>query len=456
MIPFLHGLENYTKKVSSHSGVHFEKLSVLIAGLVILFISLALFPKMVLPAVSLALFLSPLWLSALVVSAAWFMWITLKRGEFIAKQNYLLLEIKPPRNLEKTPLAMEAVISGIHLDPGESNWYKEYLQGAVRPYFSLEIASFEGQVHFFIWTRVGFRRAIETSIYAQYPGAQVVEVPDYTQTISAKPEEWEIWGCDFKHSRPDSYPIKTYVDYGLDKVQKEPEQVDPLANVIEFMGAFGKGEYFWLQFIVRVHKGEKYKKLTADGKAFTWKNEATEKVDEIRKLAQRKSTYTDPVTGKVVISEGFPNPTKGQQELIAAIERNVAKLGFDTGIRAIYMARPGHFSGTTIASIKGLFKAFSSETHNDITWNTSRGLLKFEDYPWEINVEKRKNKVRRKLVDAFRRRQFFHSPYPNTDYMVMSTEELATVFHIPSYAVETPGLPRIQSATSTAPANLPI
>jgi len=40
--------------------------------------------------------------------------------------------------------------------------------------------------------------------------------------------------------------------------------------------------------------------------------------------------------------------------------------------------------------------------------------------------------------------------------MVMSTEELATVYHIPSHAVETPTLSRIQSATGEAPINLPM
>ena len=78
----------------------------------------------------------------------------------------------------------------------------------------------------------------------------------------------------------------------------------------------------------------------------------------------------------------------------------------------------------------------------------------FDDYPWEIGVNKLKNLVREDLVDAYRRRQFVYEPFVQ-DHMVMSTEELATVFHIPSKSVETPSLDRIPSATSTAPANLP-
>jgi hypothetical protein len=81
-----------------------------------------------------------LWLPALIIGGAWELWVTLKRSEFIAGQNYILLEVKPPRSLEKTPLAMEAVLSGMHHSPGEATWYKKYVRGAVRPWWSLEIA----------------------------------------------------------------------------------------------------------------------------------------------------------------------------------------------------------------------------------------------------------------------------------------------------------------------------
>jgi hypothetical protein len=82
-------------------------------------------------------------------------------------------------------------------------------------------------------------------------------------------------------------------------------------------------------------------------------------------------------------------------------------------------------------------------------------MTQFDDYPWEIGVDKLKSLYRMLVVDAYRRRQFYHEPYP-MEYAVMSTEELATIFHVPSRAVEAPALERIQSATSEAPPNLPV
>lgn len=448
MLPFLHALEQRAEKLKKNAGVRISPWPVFILGVSLLFLAFVLMTNIVEVALSMALFLAPLWLPFLIGFGAWRMWVILKRSEFIASQKYVLLEIRPPRNIIKTPLAMEAVLSGLHLNPGEGTWYKKYIQGGVRPWWSLEIASLEGQVRFFIWTRANFRRVVETQFYAQYPGTQILEVPDYTRLISGKSEEWGIWGCQFGHTKEDPLPIKTYVDYGLDKVQKEPEQVDPLANLIELMGSMRKGEFLWLQLAIRVHKGEKYQKGEYKGKGFKdWKDEAQALIEEIR--TSSRDTFIDAQGNE---QPGFPNMTKGQSEKIAAMERNVSKLPFDVGARGIYIAEPSRFDPANISALVGIFKQFSSEGWNG--FKPMGGMTVFDDYPWEIGVEKLKKETAEGLIDAYRRRQFFHEPYVE-EAMVMSTEELATIFHVPSATVETPSLPRIQSVTSEAPSNLP-
>ena len=464
MLPFLHALAELKKDTTNRLGIRFDPWPLLVLGFVFLFSAFVFMRDAVTLALSISLFLAPVWLPFLLREGVVKLWYVLKRSQFIAKQKYVLLEIKPPRNLVKTPLAMEAFLAGIHLTGGESTWYARF-KGGIRPFYSLEMASFEGQVHFFVWTRVNLRRIVEGQLYAQYPGVQVLEVPDYTRTISAKPEEWVIWGCDFGPTNKNPLPIKTYIDYGLDKVQKEPEQVDPLSNLIEFMSSIGKGEYIWLQFIIRAHKGEKYgvrpganvsSRLNEKGKPYTWIDEAEELIGEIRK--KTRDPYIDPVTGEE--RPGFPNPTKGQSEKIAAMERNVSKLAFDVGARGIYLAKQENFHGPTVGHLIALFKPFSTEGWNGI--NSTAWMKKFDDYPWEIGVEKEKELYRRKMIEAYRRRQFFYDPFfkgqvfpSDPKSMVMSTEELATIYHIPSRSVESPSLGRIQSATGEAPSNLP-
>jgi hypothetical protein len=453
-LPFLEHIEDGINTARDTWGIRPFRWPPFILGLLLLFIAFLFFPEQVTFSIQLALFLAPLWVPYMILTGAFVLWIVLRRSEFIAKLRYVLLEIKLPRNLVKTPLAMEAVFASLHFSKGESNWFQRLWQGGVRPYWSFEIASFEGEVHFFVWTRSDLRKLVENAFYAQYPGVQMVEVPDYTRTISAKPEEWAIWGCDYKHTNNiDAYPIKTYVEYGLDKTQKEPEQIDPMAHIIEFFGSLGKGEYLWMQFIIRMHQGEKYHKLTESGKPYTWRDQAREEIEKIRKQAGTKSKFFDPTTGKMIETEGFPNPTKGQMETIAAIERNTSKSGFDVGGRCVYIAKPEKFSATNITGMIALFRVFNVEGWNGLK-GTHFGMM-FSDYPWEFGNEHRKDEFRHHIVDAFRRRQYFHEPFQMHDPMVMSTEELATIYHVPSSSVDTPGLRRIQSVTAEAPANLP-
>ncbi len=442
----------FNKVIGSPTAVGTSLLPVFIVGFVMLGAVFFIVPSFSNKALPFVLFFAPVWMPILFVGAAWREWIIFRHSDFIASQKYVLLEIKPPRTHSKTPIAMEAVLSGLHLAPGESTWYSRSILGKMRPWWSLEIASIEGQVHFFIWTREAFKRNIETNFYSQYPGVQIVEVPDYTRLISGTPDKWGVWGCDFDHTKPDPYPIKTYIDYGLDKPSKEYEQTDPLANLIEFMSSFGPGEQIWMQLVIRVHKGDKYKKKNKDGSVYTWKDAAKEAVQEIRISTVGKVKYKDVFTGEMRETEGFPNPTKGESDTMAAIERNVGKLAFDVGARVIYLARPDKFAGEAVPGILGLFKQFSSESFNG--FKPTRWLAEFSEYPWEPFLKQRQDIARRKVVDAFRRRQYFYEPY-SLDYMVMSTEELATLYHVPSASIETPTLSRVTSATSTAPANIP-
>ena len=125
---------------------------------------------------------------------------------------------------------------------------------------------------------------------------------------------------------------------------------------------------------------------------------------------------------------------------------------FDTGIRAIYLAPADAYNGVMISQLIGMFKPFHSEVVNNLS--ITRWMATFDDQPWQDIGGHHRAHIRHQLVDAYRRRAYFHEPY-KLPYMVMNVEELATIFHIPSSGVTTPSLPRIQSSTAEAPSNLP-
>lgn len=401
-------------------------------------------------------FFAPIWVPLLLIHFTWLQWVRSRRAEFIASQENVLLELRMPRDTKKTPLAMEAVLSNLHIQSGESTSYAKYWQGKVRTWFSLEIVSIGGRIRFYIWTRAALRRGVEAAFYAQYPDMEIVEAEDYSLLYDPSAPQNDMFGEEWVHTKADPFPIKTYVDYKLDQPGAKPEEIiDPMAQMLELLGSLGPKEQIWFQMIIRTTKDEKYEgKRTKDGRAYTWKDHATDEIEKIRKETSRPGTYVDPVTGKVHETQGFPNPTKGQSDAMAAIERNISKPGFDVGMRGIYTAPKEAYQGSTIAFMLGtMMKPFSSEAFNGFK-PAQQFDTQFNDYPWEDPGGHHKQHLHEQLIEYYRRRSFYHDPYIG-NWMIMSTEELATIFHVPSAAVETPSLPRIQSATTGAPSNLP-
>ncbi|HYD93498.1 MAG TPA: hypothetical protein VEB18_03570 [Candidatus Paceibacterota bacterium] len=386
--------------------------------------------------------LAPLWLPLVVGRFALLRFIQMRRMAFLSEKKFVLLEIRLPRDTAKTPAAMETVLSNLHLGPGESTWHKKYVVGGVRPWWSLELVSIEGRVHFYIWTREDFRRAVEAYMYAQYANIEIIEAADYSRLRDAAHPPYKMSAYEYKHGKPDPYPIRTYVDYHLDKPPgKDEEQVNPLAQVLELLGSAGPGEQIWIQIMIRTTKNEKWRgKLNKDKKPYSWKDEAKELVDKTKK------SYTDEKTGAA-------NPTEQQKDLIKCIERNTGKMGFDVGIRAIYSAPIEKHSGSVGGYLSNIFKPFSSESLNSLegsgAWSNA-----FPDYPWANPGGKKEAAIMPEALELYRRRAYFYPPYRG-NWMIMSTEELATLFHIPPSTVQTPSMPRIQSTTGAAPANLP-
>jgi len=383
----------------------------------------------------------PYWLPILLIITFWNLWIKYKRKTFILDQEMVLLEIKLPLEIKRSPKAMEQVFAALHSGPNESTWWNRYVKGKVRPWWSFEIASIEGQVHFYVWTRAFYRNIVEAAIYGQYPEVEIHEAEeDYSRLTQLVPDKTRMWGCDFILSEIDAYPIKTYVDYGLDREGiKDEEKVDPMASFLEYFASAGKGEQLWMQVIIQQTKdNDKVNTNLPD-----WKKDALKEVDRLREQTVPKN-----------IPEGqtaFPNPTKGQSDTMAAIERSINKLGFNTGIRGIYIAEINAYKPQNIPGIITSMKHYSSNNLNgfDVARETDF------DYPRQDYKRIRENYEGRRKLEAYRKRSWFHPPYRNKPF-VLNTEELATIFHFPGSVAQTPGLQRIPSKRSDAPVNLPI
>jgi len=385
------------------------------------------------------------------------MFVRYNRKKFFAKQDYTVLEIRVPKEVAKSPVAMELFLNTVWQTSGESTWYDRNFLGKTRPWFSLEIVSIDGHIHFFIWTRASWQKHIESQIYAQYPGAEVEIVSDYAKMIhDFDPETMGLFGTEYALVKADPYPIKTYVDYGLNETAtKEEQKVDPISQVLEFLGQLGKDEQFWFQIICRAHRKEDpdpskriwWKPHTWNENMDKWSKDALEEVKRIRK--ENTTKFIDPVSKKE--QEGFPNLTKGQMDVISALERSISKPGFDIGLRSIYLAPKDNFNGTNIPMLVALLKPFNSPTLNSFKPKNTTSF----DYPWQDWNNIRANRLKKNLLYAYKKRSYFFAPVKE-QYCVLNTEELATIFHFPGTVVGTPTLGRLLSKKAEPPSNLPV
>lgn len=398
--------------------------------------------------------LAPFWLPIIFLNFAFKAWVNYKRADYWNnKLGSVLLELKLPREIYKSPLAMELVLNQLHQTADEGNRYLKYWKGQTRSWFSLEITSFGGEIHFYIWTRKKYRNGIEAHLYSQYPGIEIYEAEDYTKNFYYDPSQYKMFACQWELSEADPYPISTYVDYGLDKDPKEEYKIDPMTSQLEFLGTLTRGHNIWIQIIVRAHKKAKrllpisewFSKFALFEEYDSWKDEAKAEIDKIRKSLQPDD-------------KAFPRlATKGEQDRIAALERSIGKPGFDVSIRSIYFANKDTYDAVFLGGLLGSFKQYSALGYNGFK---SAGWSGKYGNPWEDWWKPDVTTLMPKVLEEYKFRSFFFSDYEGKWYyskpFILNSEELATIFHLPGSVASTPTLDRVPSRKIEAPANLPI
>ena len=78
-------------------------------------------------------------------------WLWGKNRIFRKNMKWMIVEIKIPRNIEKTPKAMESVFSALHAIRFKTPDFEDrYFRGEEPMWFSCELVGYAGGVHFFI------------------------------------------------------------------------------------------------------------------------------------------------------------------------------------------------------------------------------------------------------------------------------------------------------------------
>lgn len=389
-------------------------------------------------------------------------WLDYKKEQYLRSIKWVLLEVKPPPDVQKSPKIAENIFSGLHgvyIKP--INWRRRFFKGEVQTWFSLEIVGNGGETNFYIRTPEELRNLVETQIFSQYSDAEIKIADDYVSSLPRylPDDNYDLFGTELVFTKADAYPIKTYPFFEEESGKDEFKRTDPLAPLAEIMASLEPGEHIWLQLLIRP---------TGDA----WAKEAQAVVD---KLVGKEPKVERTMAGKIfdAVDQFFPGGgaapaeekkkeefsvqklTPGQKFVLDQVENKIAKLGFKAGYRFLYLARKDRFHKSHISAVVGTFKQVYSNNLNTFKPNGDTLTIGSGWFPWlfpsgtGFGLKREEFKRKWQIYQDYKKRAFVRQ------VIVLNTEELATLFHLPGIGVKAPAFPRVEAKKGQPPAGLP-
>ncbi len=403
------------------------------------------------------------------------------------QSKFILLELRIPREIMKNPRAMEQVLTAIHalrnvaMDLREIWW-----DGEVTVWYGLELVSLGGEVHFYIRTIKKQKDLIQAAFFSYYPDVEVLEVEDYVDRMPANMGEvhksgYNLWGTELVLAREAAYPIRSYLDF---ESPDEDKQYDPMASFLEVLGKVKKEETVaiqiliapaspnwgdaWKAFVEKLRLREQEKKKSS-GSTHTLGMEFPHilPVFPVNKVGEGDKDASTP------LMKSFMR-TPGETDVLKAVEENLARPGFLTLIRFVYLS-PKELFGDTFPrrGVIGAFNQYGALDMNYFTQNYAVGTrIKFWREPWQVPnffAEQRIARRQERVLAQYRTREVppetlmgrvILSKTFNIQHsrrFMMNTRSLATLFHPPTFLVLTaPHLRRVESKKTGPPAGLAI
>lgn len=399
----------------------------------------------------------------LVLLLMWIVWsvyILLKRIDYFSAIEWTFFEVSIPPDSEETPKSLETfleVMAGMHKNPDVTEMY---FDGYMEPWISCEVVCTQGQARYFIVCPSAHRQFIEGTLYAQYPRAEIREAEDYVQRYSWKDirERIDVYGTEIILVEDDIYPIRTYLEFET-TLAEEDRYIDPHQSIIEAFTNVSPGEEFWLQVVIR----------PVDAKVINaWSQRGQHEIAEISGQAAEAGPSIlgqvrdwlialpgdlfnaafagplEPEDGRDEQQFRFFNPV--DEAKMKGILQKTSRAGFAAKIRVMHIAPVGQLKKPNIGRAIGAFKQFNTFHLNSLKPDPT---VK-SNGPNYVLREPRRYLRERKIFLQYSWRELWYG-----DGKMFNAEELATIYHLPSKHVKTPGLTRAKSGLQAPPKDLP-
>jgi len=259
-------------------------------------------------------------------------------------------------------------------------------------HLSFEIAALPQDIRFYVSCPVKLKDLMEKQIYGAYPGAEIKEVDDYN-IFSRK---GKVAFASLRLKNTDFYPIKVYKDL----------PTDPLSSISSALAKMTEGEGAAIHILISPADSS----WQAKGKSY---------------IAQIKKQEAAPESAKFKV-----NPKE-----LEVINEKCSKPGFRMTVRLVVSSTDFTRAKTHLENLKTCFAQFSSDQNS---FTSNRHFLK-----------------KMFMIDFIYRYfpLFSFGPFKQTS--VLTSEELATIFHFPNKSVETPHIFWLNAKRAPAPAQIP-
>jgi hypothetical protein len=288
--------------------------------------------------------------------------------------------------------------------------------------FAFEIVVHKKLIKFFIVAPLKYREFAEQQISSAYPFAHVEEVEDY----NIFQPQGTILGSYMAFKRESAFPIKTYRK--LDK--------DPLNSLTNVFSKLPEEDGAAFQFIVRSARGS----WRDRGIAIASRMQQGMKMNE---AMSGKKNGKDGLLGEFATLSGISAPVEKkeqekehrlspqEEEVVKGLEEKASKAGMDVCIRLI--AASSNPSSTQVL-MQNMLSAFAQ----------------YNIYEYGNSFVKVVPKSEKKVVQKFIYRTFDHR-----NKLVMNTEELASLWHLPLAWTETPNIQWLIARKGPVPSGVP-
>jgi len=285
-----------------------------------------------------------------------------------------------------------------------------------------------------------------------------------------------MYGEDWDLIKEDAYPCKTYEKFFEpqgERIAAEEKRMDPIISLLESMSKIGPGEHYWVQFTTVP---------IVDHDEPDWKKEGQKIINKIAKRPEKKEiaffemlmhTARELIMGPEKEGEGESasyswvplerdeetdelkiSLTPGEREVITEIENKMKKPAFRTNIRGVYVAKRENWHAPNRVIMRTYMGHFQTANMNYFGFQAkTRPRVHF--FMRKRRVFLRARKMFRMTV--LRLPPLFPQRTSDDLCPILSTEELATLYHFP-FRVSGGSLAmnKIESKKAGPPANLPV